>query len=59
MMKGWLRKQNRESFLKRIERYYCVLQNNTLLMHRHNYDQTPQKSINLKGSISTISKIDS
>lgn len=58
IVKGWLRKQNRESFLKRIERYYCVLKNNTLLMHRHNYDQTPQKSINLKGSMPGKSKTD-
>ncbi|CAF4871074.1 unnamed protein product, partial [Rotaria sp. Silwood2] len=25
LVKGWLRKQNRDSILKRIERYYCVL----------------------------------
>jgi hypothetical protein len=48
-VKGWLRKQNRDSFLKRIERYYCVLSNNALLMHKHEYDKTPQKAVNLKG----------
>jgi hypothetical protein len=48
-VKGWLRKQNRDSFLKRIERYYCVLANNALLMHRHDHDTTPYKAINLKG----------
>jgi hypothetical protein len=48
-VKGWLRKQNRESFLKRIERYFCVLRNNALLMYRHDFDQTPHKAINLKG----------
>jgi hypothetical protein len=48
-VKGWLRKQNRDSFLKRIERYYCVLENNTLLIHRDAHDITPHKAINLKG----------
>ena len=49
LLKGWLRKQNRESIFKRIERYYCVLTNGTLLMHRRDSDRTPQKAINLKG----------
>jgi len=48
-VKGWLRKQNRESFLKRIERYYCVLTTNALLMHRNEQDRTPQKAVNLRG----------
>ncbi len=51
VVKGWLRKQNRESFLKRIERYYCVVRSNTLLMYRHDYDRAAHKTINLKGSI--------
>ena len=54
VVKGWLRKQNRDSFFKRIERYYCVLSNNTLLMHRHDYDRKPQKAINLKGNLSPV-----
>jgi hypothetical protein len=48
-VKGWLRKQNRDSFLKRIERYYCILKNDQLLMHRHEDDRTPQKAVTLKG----------
>ena len=49
LVKGWLRKQNRESFLKRIERFYCVLTNQALLMHRHDHDRTPHRTINLRG----------
>lgn len=48
-VKGWLRKQNRDSFLKRIERYYCILKNNALLMHRNAEDRLPYKAISLKG----------
>ncbi|CAF1064455.1 unnamed protein product [Adineta ricciae] len=50
IVKGWLRKQNRESFLKRIERYYCILANNALLMHRSEQDRTPVKAVTLKGA---------
>jgi hypothetical protein len=50
VVKGWLRKQNRESFFKRIERYFCVLRNNAFLMYRTELDPTPYKLINLKGS---------
>ncbi|CAF3962305.1 unnamed protein product [Adineta steineri] len=50
VVKGWLRKQNRDSFFKRIERYYCVLSKNTLLLHKHDLDRTPHKAINLKGA---------
>ncbi|CAF1400078.1 unnamed protein product [Adineta steineri] len=50
IVKGWLRKQNRDSFLKRIERYYCILTNDALLMHRNEHDRTPVKAINLKGA---------
>jgi hypothetical protein len=49
VVKGWLRKQNRESFFKRVERYFCVLRNNIFLMFRSDMDQTPYKAINLKG----------
>ncbi len=49
IVKGYLRKQNRDSFLKRIERYYCILANDALLMHRRAEDRTPVKAINLKG----------
>jgi hypothetical protein len=49
VVKGWLRKQNRDSFLKRIERYYCVLTSDALLMHQSDNDRTPQKAINLRG----------
>ena len=49
-VKGWLRKQNRDSFLKRIERYYCTLATDALLMYRHDTDRTPQKEIYLKGT---------
>lgn len=64
-IKGWLRKQNRgkrktneenisfflklDSFFKRVERYYCVLSQNILLMHKTDHDTRPQKAINLKG----------
>ncbi|CAF1327740.1 unnamed protein product [Adineta ricciae] len=48
--KGWLRKQNRESFFKRVERYYCVLSKNILLMHKNENDRIPHKAINLKGA---------
>lgn len=48
-MKGWIRKQNRDSILKRIERYYCVLTKSALLMYRHDYDTIPEKAITLKG----------
>ena len=54
VVKGWLRKQNRDSFFKRIERYYCVLNNDALLMHKHDYDRTPQKAINLKGILTRV-----
>ncbi|CAF3790591.1 unnamed protein product [Rotaria sp. Silwood1] len=50
VVKGWLRKQNRSSIFKRVERYYCVLSNNTLLMHKHEHDRTPYKGVNLKGA---------
>ncbi|CAF0856317.1 unnamed protein product [Adineta ricciae] len=50
IVKGWLRKQNRESFLKRIERYYCILADNALLMHRSEQDRTPVKAVTLKGA---------
>ncbi|CAF4328596.1 unnamed protein product [Rotaria sp. Silwood2] len=50
VVKGWLRKQNRSSFLKRVERYYCVLSKNALLMHKHENDRTPYKGVNLKGA---------
>ena len=57
VVKGWLRKQNRDSFFKRIERYFCVLRNNTFLMYRTDMDQTPYKVVHLKGSIFSISCI--
>ncbi|UJR23107.1 hypothetical protein I4U23_026128 [Adineta vaga] len=49
-IKGWLRKQNRESFFKRVERYYCVLSKNVLLMHKNEHDRIPSKAINLNGA---------
>ncbi|CAF0815084.1 unnamed protein product [Rotaria sordida] len=49
-IKGWLRKQNRDSFLKRIERYYCVLRGDTFLMYRHEHDRIPHKTIQLTGA---------
>ncbi|CAF4957206.1 unnamed protein product, partial [Rotaria socialis] len=48
--RGWLRKKNINSILKRTERYYCLLTDYSLLMYRNDYDTTPQKAINLKGS---------
>ncbi|CAF1582084.1 unnamed protein product [Rotaria magnacalcarata] len=48
--KGWLQKQNRDSILKRTERYYFVLSNNALLMHKHDYDRAAYKAIILKGA---------
>jgi hypothetical protein len=48
-VKGWLLKQNRDSYLKRKERYYCILTDNALLLHRHDHDTTPHKAINLRG----------
>ncbi|CAF3351635.1 unnamed protein product [Rotaria sp. Silwood1] len=48
LVKGWLRKQNRDSFLKRIERYYCVLTEDALLIYRHENDRMPHKAIGLK-----------
>jgi hypothetical protein len=43
------KKKKLDSFFKRIERYYCVIWNNTLLMHKHDHDRIPQKAINLQG----------
>ncbi|CAM4758763.1 unnamed protein product [Rotaria magnacalcarata] len=50
LVKGWLRKKNIDSILKRTERYYCVLTNSALLMYRNEHDTTPQKAINLRDS---------
>lgn len=49
VMKGWIRKQNRDSFLKRTILFYCVLTQNSLLMHRQERDRIPQKAVTLKG----------
>ena len=40
-----------DSFFKRLERYYCVLNNDQLLMYRNEKDHSAQKVINLKGKI--------
>ncbi|CAF4150845.1 unnamed protein product, partial [Rotaria magnacalcarata] len=50
LVKGWLRKKNIDSILKRTERYYCVLTNSALFMYRNEHDTTPQKAINLRDS---------
>ncbi|CAF1245473.1 unnamed protein product [Rotaria sordida] len=50
VIKGWLRKQNRASILKRVERYYCVLWNDTILMHKQENDRAPKKRVILKGA---------
>ena len=39
-----------DSFLKRVERYYCRLSNSQLIMYKRENDQRPYKGIQLKGT---------